>query len=136
MEGAMTAFLIELQNKPGELARVTEAIATKRVNITGVSGSTCGDSGRVAIMTADPTGTRSALTDAKIAFKELEATETSLANEPGSLAKAARRLADAGVNIESIMPVGMSGNNVSVAFITDNPAKARETLSYAGATSR
>ena len=45
----MNAFLIELPNKTGELARVTEAIAAKGVNITGVSGSTCGTSGSVAL---------------------------------------------------------------------------------------
>ena len=33
----MHAFLVELENKPGELARVTEAIAAKGVDINGVS---------------------------------------------------------------------------------------------------
>ena len=53
---------------------------------------------------------------------------TSLANRPGSLAEVARKLADAGVNIEAAMPTGMSGNDVIVAFATSNPAKAREAL--------
>jgi hypothetical protein len=62
-------------------------------------------------------------------FKELEITEASLAHQPGSLGKVARRLAQAGVNIDAIFPTGMTGSDVSVGFVTDNAAKAREILS-------
>jgi hypothetical protein len=34
----MNAFLVDLENKPGALATVAEALAAKGVNITGVSG--------------------------------------------------------------------------------------------------
>ena len=128
----MNAFLVDLENKPGALATVAEAIAAKGVNILGVSGTTCSDGGRVAIMTADDATTRAALQEKKISFKEMEATETSLGHTPGTLAKAARRLAEAGVNIEAIFPTGMTGNDTSVAFVTDNPTKAKEALSVAG----
>ena len=60
----MNAFLIELRNKPGELARIAEAIASKGINITAVSGSTCGDGGSVAVVTADESATRMVLNDA------------------------------------------------------------------------
>ncbi len=124
----MKAFLVDLENKPGELARVTEAIAAKGINLEGVSGTNCGTSGRLVIVTKDDAGTRSALGDAKFSFKEVEATETSVRHAPGGLAKAARRLADAGINIEAIIPTGMQGQDVTVAFVTDQPAKAKEVL--------
>ena len=57
---------------------------------------------------------------------------TERASAPGSLAKACRRLADAGVNIEALMPTGMEGDHVTVAFITGDPAKARQILTTAG----
>ena len=129
----MKAFLVDLENKPGALATIAEALASKGVNITGVAGASCGSSGRAAITTSDPVGTRQALEAAKATFTELEMTEASLPNEPGSLAKATRRLASAGVNIEAIFPTGMTGNQVSVGFVTDNPTKARETLSTTAA---
>ena len=131
----MQAFLVEMENKPGELARITEAIAAKGVNLTAVSGATCGSSGNVAILTADEATTRTALKDAKFTFREVEAIETPVANVPGGLAKAARRLADAGVNVEALLATGMKGNDVSVAFVTSDPAKARSILSHAGSTS-
>ena len=71
------------------------------------------------------------LQDLKAKFKEYEVVESSLAHTPGSLGQAARRLADAGVNIEAIFPTGMSGNEVQVGFVTDNPIKARDILSTA-----
>ena len=129
----MIAFLIDLENKPGSLANVAEALGTKGVNITGVAGATCGDSGRAAITTADDAAARQVFQSLKVPFKEFETTEVSLTNSPGSLGKAARRLSNAGVNIEAILPTGMSGNNVSVAFVTNNPAKTKEILATAGA---
>ena len=51
------------------------------------------------------------------------------------MAKAARRLADAGVNIEALLATGMQGNDVTIAFVTSDPAKARTVLSHAGSTS-
>jgi len=129
----MIAFLVDLENKPGALATVAEALGAKSINITGVTGATCGDSGRAAITTADDAAARQVFQTLKVPFKEYETTEVSLSHTPGSLGKAARRLANAGVNIEAILPTGMSGNNVSVAFVTNNAAKAKEILAAAGA---
>jgi hypothetical protein len=127
----MTAFLVDLENKPGAIATIAEALGKQGVNITGLSGATCGDSGRVAITTADDVSTRTVLQNLKAKFKEYEVTEASLANKPGSFGMAARRLADAGVNIEAVFPTGMSGNDVSVGFVTNNPVKARDILATA-----
>jgi hypothetical protein len=124
----VNAFIVDLENKPGEFARVAEAIAEKGINITGFSGATCGDSGSVALLTNDEAGTKRALTDSQCRYKEIELVAASLADKPGSLAQATRRLADAGVNILTAIPTGMSQGNVQVAFATDDPAKAREAL--------
>jgi hypothetical protein len=127
----MNAFLVDLENKPGELARVAEVIAAKGVNITAVSGSTCGSSGRVALMASDDAATRIALGEARCTFSELPVTVATLMHEPGALASACRRLADAGVNIEALMPIGMQGSDVQVAFVTNEPATAKQILAHA-----
>jgi hypothetical protein len=132
----MQVFLVDLKNKPGELARVAEAIAAKGVNITAITGATCADSGRAAVMTNDEATTRTAIKEAGFAYTEMEATDTALRHEPGTLAKAARRLADEGINIEALMPIGMQGNEIHVAFVTNDAAKARQVLSSAGMASR
>ena len=57
-----------------------------------------------------------------------------LRNKPGELARLAETIAQKGINIEAALPTGMSGENVSIAFATDQPAKARELLGAAQPT--
>jgi hypothetical protein len=128
----MHAFLIELADKPGALADVAEAIAAKGVNIVSVSGATCGEMGRIAIATDDDANTRAALADIQCTFEQKEITTTTLPNQPGSLAKAARQLANKGVNVESVLLTGMKGQDVEVGFVTSDPVVARDALAHAG----
>jgi hypothetical protein len=129
----MNAFIVDLTNKPGELARVAEAIAQKGINIEGFAGATAGGAGAVVLVTNDEAGTRRALGDAGCSSREVELVMASLDHVPGGLASAARKLADAGINIEAAMPTGMAADKVTVAFATDNPAKAREILGASAA---
>jgi len=124
----MQAFIIELQNKPGSLATAAEALAQRGINIVNVAGITCGSDGVLGILTNDEDGTRSAFDGAGIGYREVELVSASLENKPGTLADAARRLADAGVNIELLIPTGMEAGKVSVAFGVNIPAAARSAL--------
>lgn len=124
----MNIFIVDLKHQPGELAKATEALAQKGIDITAFSGVTCGGSGTVALLTNDDAGARSALSSAGYHPRELEVVTTTIENTPGSLAKTARKLADAGISIEAALPTAMSGMNVTIAFATDQPAKARGVL--------
>ena len=128
----MQAFMIELADKPGALADVAEAIAAKGVNIAAVSGSVCGETGKVTIATDDSANTRAALADIQCTFEQKEITSTLMPNQPGVLAKAARQLANKGVNIESAMILGMKGNDIEVGFVTSDPVVARDALAHVG----
>jgi hypothetical protein len=127
----MNAFLVDLENRPGELARVTEAIAAKGVDILAISAMAAGDRGRVAIITNDEEPAAAALRSAGCSFRMTDAAEVSLRAQPGSLAQATRRLAEGEVNIEAVMVMGMDGDDVRVAFLTDAPAKAKTILAMA-----
>jgi hypothetical protein len=59
-----------------------------------------------------------------------------LPHEPGSLGKASRQLASAGVNIESVLLLGMQGNDIEVGFVTSDPVMARTALAHAGSATR
>jgi hypothetical protein len=127
----VNAFIVELENRTGELARVTEAIAEKGIDITGFAGATAGDRGAVVLITNDEEATRKVLAGAGVKVREAEVVPAALDARPGSLARAARRLADAGVNNQAAMPIGMAGEKVTVAFATDDAAKARTVLAEA-----
>jgi hypothetical protein len=124
----MNAFIVELENRPGELARVTEAIAEKGINITGASGATVGSQGALSIITNDESGTRSALQGVGCTFREIALVSASLEDRPGTLAAAARRLGDAGVNIETLFMTGMEGGKIQVAIGVSDAAAARNAL--------
>jgi hypothetical protein len=124
----MQAFIVKLENEPGNLAGIAEALGEKGINITGVSGIGWDGSGAVGLITADETGTRGVLDQRGADYREAELVSAALEDRPGSLGTAARRLADAGINIEALLPTGMSGSRITVAFAVDDPAKAREAL--------
>lgn len=135
----MQAFLVELKNRPGEVAKLTEAISAKGINITGFAGSSCGDSGSVCLVTNDEASTRRALSEAHYKVKERELVVATIPDRPGSLAEATRRIANAGVNIDAALPTGTGGTGVHVAFACDDATKARTSLgdmTMAGSTSR
>src|SRR2546423_4737658 len=124
----MNAFIVSLDNKPGELARVAEAISTKGIDITSFSGVTCGGDGTIALLTNDEAGTRRALADAQFRVREIEVVSASVENRPGGLATLARKLADGGINIEAALPTGMSGTTATIAIATSDPTKARSLV--------
>jgi hypothetical protein len=131
----MNAFIIELENRPGSLADTAAAIAEKGININGIAGATAGGTGAIAIVTNDESATRTALQGIDCKFREVALASAALEDKPGVLADAARRLADAGVNIEAIFPTGMDGNRITVAFGVDNIEAAKQALgALTGAT--
>jgi hypothetical protein len=131
----MNAFLIDLENRPGSLADTAAAIAEKGININGVAGATSGGTGTIALVTNDESATRSALQGIDCKFREVALVSAPLEDKPGVLADAARRLADAGVNIEALLPTGMEGGKITLAFAVDNVEAAKQALgALTGAT--
>jgi len=124
----MNGFIIECANKPGEIARVAEAIAAKGINIASSASLAIGDRGAVGLLTNDEQGTRKALDEAGVGYREVEVVSVSLTDTPGTLADASRRLADANVNVELLMPTRIGGGEVVVAAGVENAAAARDAL--------
>ena len=124
----MNAFIVEAKNKPGILAEVSKAIADKGVNVVTGSVIGLGETGGFAFISNDETSTRSALREANLRYREVEVMPISVSDEPGSLAKIAKKLADAGVNVEVILPTGMSGNKMTLALGVDKIDAARKAI--------
>ena len=129
----MNAFIIELENRPGALADVTEAIGQAGINITAVTGAACGDHGRVVFTADDESALRKLLVDSGQDYTETQIVTVDLPHVPGALAAAARRLATDRINIEAVMPIGMAGDAVTVGFVTDDPVSAEVVLSSVAA---
>jgi hypothetical protein len=128
----MRAFLVTLDDHPGAFAEVVELLAARGVNILSATVGQCGAGGRAAIMTNDESTTRIALLEADQDYKETLVIEASMRHEPGSLARVCRRLVDAGIDIQALLPVGMEGTQIEFGFVTDDPVRTREILEPVG----
>jgi hypothetical protein len=124
----MHAFITKAENRPGTLADLAEALGERGVNITGVAGSAWDDSGAIGLITNDDGGTRSVLDERKAEYREAGLVASAMEDRPGTLGQAPRRLADRGINIGAIIPTGIQGGKVTVAFAVDDAAAAREAL--------
>lgn len=124
----MKAFVVATEDRPGELAQIGEAMGRAGVNITALAGLTDEGSGLVGFLVSDEAGARGALRAAGIAARELDVIEVALADAPGSLARAARKLATAGINVEFILSTGVThGKGTGVLAVSD-ARKARSLL--------
>jgi hypothetical protein len=122
----MKAFVVETE--PGELARIGEVMGAAGVNITTLVGLTGAGTGLIGFLVSDEAGARGALRGAGIKARELDVIQVALADEPGALAKAARKLATAGVNVELILSTGVAhGKGAGVLAVSD-ARKARTLL--------
>lgn len=124
----MRAFIVQLENRPGMLAECLATIAERGINLTSVGGAASGERGAIALLTDDEGGLRGALDGGGVGYEEAEAVTVSLEDRPGTLADAARRLGDAGVNISAVVPTGMGDGRVSLAMAVDDADGARRAL--------
>jgi hypothetical protein len=124
----MNAFIVEVPNRPGSLAMIAEAVAERGINITGIAGATSGELGSVSFTTDDESGTRNALGEKGWVYREVPIVHASIEHRPGTLAAAARKLADAGINVETMFIDGVDGDKVKIAFGVDTPEAAQRAL--------
>lgn len=124
----MHEFKVYLSNQPGELARVTEALASRAVNIKAIASEGGSDRPFVRVVTNDVTTTKKALNNAGFEFDRNGILSVELMDRPGELAKVAKRLARAQVNVESIYIIGKKGGKTELAVSVDNEKKAMKAL--------
>ncbi len=124
----MKDFSIKLTNKPGDLARVAQALARRGVNIKALAGLSIDGVALARILPDDTVAARGALEAANIRFTESEVHLVLLENTAGVLATVANRLGDAGVNLEAIYVTGIADDLVELAIASDDPKKAKKIL--------
>jgi hypothetical protein len=66
-------FTVQLDDKPGSLARVAAALGERGVNITGIVGVAEDTDGALMLTTSDPVATRGAFDALGLAFAEHDA---------------------------------------------------------------
>ena len=67
-------FTVQLDDRPGSLARVATALAERGVNITGIVGVAEDTDGALMLTTSDADATRAAFAALELAFEEHDPT--------------------------------------------------------------
>ncbi|HEY8868097.1 MAG TPA: hypothetical protein VIM30_01755 [Candidatus Limnocylindrales bacterium] len=125
-------FVVQLKNEPGALANLAEQLAERGVDLRAIGGGGIGDSGHVIMTTADDPTTRAVLEAGAYTFIEGESVLAEVDDRPGGMARIARSLADAGVNIYGHLFLGRWGDRAMFAFVVDDPEVARPILERKG----
>lgn len=120
----MKEFKVYSENKRGELAKIAEALAQSSVNIEAIASENSHPKSFLRVVTNDVNTTKKALSRAGYNFEEKTILVADLIDRPGELAKLARRMARAGVNIESIYLLEKG----RVALVVDNWEAADNVL--------
>lgn len=123
----MSVFTVDLKNQPGELARLCEAMAARGVNLI-LSATTRGEGGTAAFVADDEPGAEAALTEAGIGYTRRPALTIRMENQPGAGAATFRKLADAGVNADLLLPVRVSDDLFFAVLSVDDQDAARREL--------
>lgn len=120
----MKDLSIALENRPGALAEMGEALGRAGVSVEGGGAFVVDGIGVAHFLFVDGQAARKALEAAGIRVLEEQDVLVQKLNqtEPGQLGKISRRMAEAGVNIEVIY----SDHNHQLILVVDDLAKGRK----------
>ena len=120
----MMDLIIEVANEPGALARVAAAISDAGVNISAAT-YTGGTGAELHVLVPHAEPVRHALAISSLAItREREVVVTEVHDRPGELADLARRVGEAGINIDLVY---VATNN-RVVFGAEDLDALREIL--------
>ena len=121
-------FVVQLDNRPCELAHLARALGERGVDITEIA---CAGTGTIAcafMTTSNIEDARQVLKGLGHEFIEGQTIVVDVIDKPGGLAEVAEKFAKAGVNIQSTLTVGRRAGVVEMAFAVDDAEKAKAAL--------
>jgi hypothetical protein len=120
---------IELENKPGELSKISELLGRGRVNIKAISASSTAETATVHFVADDPEKASNIFKTHGYQVKETEVLTVEAPDHPGGLNAVLKPLRDASINVIYLYPyIGLSGSNAILILGVDKTAEAIEVL--------
>jgi len=122
----MKDLTVQLEDRPGTLADLAEALGNAGINIEGIAGfAVTGVGGLVHLLVDDADAARAALEGAGIPIASVaDVVVVDVKDEPGELGRVVRKIADAGVNVTA----GYLATKTRLAFLADDVGKLRAAL--------
>ena len=94
---------VKVANSPGALGRVAQVLGGERINILAMSLDA---SGHLRMVVDNPLHAAGTLREQHYQVEERDVLYTVVPNEPGSLSRALKVIADAGINVEYAYATG------------------------------
>ena len=106
----VTAFTVEVEDRPGTLAEMAQPVADAGINLLAVYGGPTSE-GRAMIccVPEDPGPLRALAAEGGVPVQERECLLVEGEDRPGAGAELARKLAGAGINIEQMLATASGG---------------------------
>ena len=121
-------FCVGLENKPGTLTRLCETLRSAEVNIDALFVSNEAEVAWVNLVLSPIEAAEQTLADAGYKYFADKVLSLRVENRPGEIERIARRLADAGVNINYIYGSATAGSPSTVVLSVDDLDKAGKAL--------
>jgi hypothetical protein len=113
-----------MPNKVGLLSEVTTAVAGAKVNITGICAYAMENIAYFMLTVDSNAKAKKALASLGVAIEEKDVVEVEMANKPGELQKVAKKIADAGINIDYMYGTAGKCKTPTCIFKTADDQKA------------
>lgn len=125
---------VSLENAPGRLYEVTEALGRAGINLRALSLVETADFGVLRLLVSDLATARQVMMERHFPARVDEVVAVEIEDKPGSLARLLKPLRDAKVNVQYMYAFTgfASGSAVMIFRFTDNDAAIR-TLQQSGA---
>ena len=124
-----------IENKPGRLMEVLQALAEKNIDIKALSLADTTEFGIIRMVVSNAEVAKEALNENGVIVRICNVLAVAVNDEPGALMKTIAVLSDNKISVEYMYAFGEKLKNSSVIAIrTDNPELAEEKLSDGGVT--
>ena len=121
----MKDLTVILQDRPGTLADMGEALGKAGINIEGGCGFPCEGQGVIHILVEDAAAARRALEEIGLEVRgERQVLVLEIEDRPGAFGEVSRRIANAGVNVDLVY---LAANN-RLVLGADDLDKARAAV--------
>ena len=124
---------INLEDRPGTLGKICQALADRGVNILAFHANTTAGKGLVRLVVDNPASAKTILEAQGMRCNEGEIAQVSLPNRPGELARAASQLGSVNINIEHGYTGVDKTGNATFFFGVNDIDRAVEILDRAAA---
>jgi hypothetical protein len=121
------------ENKPGAIVEITDALASRGIDIRAMSIADTQNFGVLRLIVSDVNGARDALREIECIVSVTEVVCVEMSDRPGSLADIIKLLAENGINIEYMYAfVAVSRDHAYTVFRVSNNERTEALLAEAG----